>query len=171
MYIWTKKKSVLHIWTMKKWVRFLDYDHNHYRTGLRLRFEKDVDPEVKRACKEFCKWLRTEYYFPVRVPVYVKCSKHIKALDGELVNGTFFMPMKRPEEPYARVATGFYQKDLLKRGQDNALASILLTIGHELTHYFQYINNIPLTEIGKDRQASIYASLILDEYAETREHP
>ena len=95
----------------------------------------------------------------------MKHSKHIKALEGDMVNGTFFMPLDNLKVPYARVATGFYHDDLLERGKDNSLASVLLTIDHELTHYFQWINNIQLTEIGEERQATIYARLILDEYS------
>ena len=49
--------------------------------------------------------------------------------------------------------------------------AILLTIAHELTHYFQWINALKLTPIGQERQATKYARYILDEYAETREHP
>lgn len=161
----------MHIWSIEKWVKYLEYDNNNYKTGLYIKFEKQVDPEVKRACKEFCKWIRTEYFFPVRVRIYVKRSKYIKALDGDMVNGTFFMPLDKLKEPYARVATGFYHDDLLERGKDNSLASVLLTIDHELTHYFQWINNIQLTEIGEERQATIYARLILDEYSDTHEHP
>jgi hypothetical protein len=45
----------------------------HYpRKGLRIRTEAGVHPEVKRACLEFAKWLRTEYNFPIRVVVYLK---------------------------------------------------------------------------------------------------
>jgi len=58
-----------------------------------------------------------------------------------------------------------------QRGRDNALASILMSIAHELTHYFQWINNLPLTLMGEERQATIYARYIIDEYAETRGHP
>ena len=53
-------------------------------------------------------------------------------------------------------------------GKENAPASILLSAAHELTHYFQWINGIQLTELGYERQAKRYAELILDEYAETR---
>lgn len=52
-----------------------------------------------------------------------------------------------------------------------ALAATLSTIAHELTHYFQWINSLQLTPIGEERQAARYAGYILDEYAETREHP
>ena len=58
-----------------------------------------------------------------------------------------------------------------KWGKDSALTAILSTIAHELTHYFQWINALKLTPIGQERQATNYARYILDEYAETREHP
>ena len=29
----------MHIWTIEKWVKHLDYDNNNYRTGLYLKFE------------------------------------------------------------------------------------------------------------------------------------
>ena len=44
-------------------------------------------------------------------------------------------------------------------------------MAHELTHYFQWINSIKLTPIGKERQATNYADYVLEDYAETREHP
>jgi len=80
----------MHLWTIEKWIKHLHYDTVPYRKGLRLRFDKDVNPEVKRAIQEFCKWLRSEYFFPVRVPVYIKAQERIKAMDGDRVFGTFF---------------------------------------------------------------------------------
>ena len=38
-------------------------------------------------------------------------------------------------------------------------------------YFFQWINALKLTPIGQERQATNYARYILDEYAETREHP
>ena len=161
----------MHIWTIEKWKKYFDLSDSGLRSGLRLRFETGVDPEVKRACQEFCKWLRREYFFPVRVPIYVKAAEQIKAMDGDMVSGTCFLPYDRKEEPYIRVSAGDYYEMEKRRGQDNALAAILMSIAHELTHYFQWINNLELTPIGEERQASAYAGFILDEYAETREHP
>lgn len=161
----------MHIWTIEKWVKHLNYDSYPYRKGLRLKFDKYVHPEVKRACKEFCHWLRKVYFSPVRIPIYIKETEQIKALDGDMVSATFFGPYDLKVEPYARVAVGDYYKLLEKRGKDNALAAILGSIAHELTHYFQWINGIELTLIGEDRQATMYAKSILIEYSETREHP
>lgn len=161
----------MHIWTLRKWTKIYNTNAPQVRSGLRLRFDKDVNPEVKRACKEFARWLRTEYYFPIRVPVYIKSKEKIKAMDGELVSATFFQPVNRYDEPYIRISTGDYEELLFKRGKDNALAAILCSIAHELTHYYQWINDIQLSDIGYERQAKQYALFILDEYKEVTDHP
>ncbi len=162
----------MHIWTIEKWRKYYNLESPNYRSGLRLKFDRDVHPEVKRACKEFAKWMRREYFFPIRVPIYLKSKSKIKALDGEMVYGTCFEPLNRNEEPYIRIAVGDYYELIDKWGdKDSVLAAYLKCIAHELTHYFQWINDIKLTEIGKERQAAINAKYILEEYAETRDHP
>lgn len=160
----------MNIWTINKWKNYLN-DTPNRRTGLRIRIESSVDEEVKLACKNFICWLRTEYTFPLRVPIYVKASKYLITLDGDKAVGTFFEPFDYSVEPYIRISTGDYESMKQSIGKDNALASILLSIAHELTHYYQWINNIELTPIGMERQATHYAHLIVDEYALTREHP
>lgn len=160
----------MNIFTDTSWQN--SYNSGH-RTGLRFVIEKNVDPEVRRACKEFGVWLRKKYYFPIRVPIYVKASERLKASDGSLCTGTFFGPYNKDVEPYIRIATGdYFDLDLLYEwGKDNALWAILETIAHEISHYFQWINDIELTLIGEERQAKKYATFILDEYSETRKHP
>ncbi len=158
----------MHIWTIEKWRdRYKNYN---IRTGLRLRCDQDVDAEVKRECKEFCKWLRSEYYFPIRVPIYLKSSYRIKAIDSEYVCGIFFEPNDKMIEPYVRIATGDYQMLSEKWGKDSALNAILKSIAHELTHYFQWINGLRLTDIGTERQATQYSRFILDEYLNVKGH-
>jgi len=161
----------MHVWTITNWEKRCDFHDGTLRKGLRLRFDKEVDPEVKRACKEFCAWLRKNYFFPKRVVIYFKRQAFIQAFDGELVSATFLAPTEYYEEPYIRIATGDYQELLAKNGKDNALASILGSIAHELTHYFQWINALTLTPLGEERQAKAYVDFLLDEYKETREHP
>jgi hypothetical protein len=102
-----------------------------------------------------------------------RSQKHyrIKAIDGEYVCGTFFEPNDKMVEPYVRIATGDYQMLLKKWGKDNALNAILKCIAHKLTHYFQWINELKLTDIGTERQANQYSRLILDEYFNVRETP
>ena len=54
-----------HIWTIDDWEKNIDLTREGHRTGLRLRFDKDIDSEVRRACKEFAVFLRREYFFTV----------------------------------------------------------------------------------------------------------
>ena len=161
-----------HIWTLDNWEKNIDITKEGHRSGLRLRFDKGIDDEVRRACKEFALFLRKEYFFPLRVMVYIKKSFQITAMDGEKVVGTFWrIEDNYTIEPYIRVATGDYKDLCLKWGKDSALTAILITMAHELTHYYQWINSLHLTLIGEERQATKYARYILDDYAETREHP
>lgn len=156
------------IWRLRLWKTFLCENR---RTGLRLRFDASVDPEVRSACLNFAAWLRKEYIFPLRVPVYIKASYRIRTADGDLVTGSFFEPFRYEDEPYIRIAAGDYAELLAKHGRDNALCAILTCLAHELTHYFQWINALPLTDRGRERQASIYARRILELYSQTRDHP
>ena len=154
----------MHIWTISNWEHYLDNSGNR-RTGLRFKYESSVDDEVKEACKHFANWLRSEYYFPLRVPVYIKGEIHIKTMDGDKAVGTFFEPFDYSVEPYIRIATGDYKELKRVMGKDDAIASIFLSIAHELTHYYQWINNLPLTDIGRERQATRYSHFIVDEYS------
>lgn len=159
----------MNIWESSNWKNILDTEN--IRSGIRLKFDNRVNPEVRRSCKEFVNWLREQYYFPLRVPVYIKSLPAVKAMDGDFVSATFFEPYDYNVEPYIRVATGNYTFTGSVQEKDNELASILHSVAHELTHYFQWVNGIKLTECGYERQATRYAGLILDEYAETRKHP
>lgn len=162
----------MHIWMIENWEKNIDLTKEGHRTGLRMRFDKDIDSEVRRACKGFAAFLRREYFFPIRIVVYIKNKYKIVAMDGDEVYGVFWsMYDDYNIEPSIRVAAGDYNDLCQKWGKDSALTAILLTIAHELTHYFQWINSLKLTEIGQERQATKYARYILDEYAETREHP
>ena len=156
------------LWECKDWNIFVD---NNCRKGVRLRFDKDVDKEVKRSCKEYISWLRTQYDFPVRIPIYFKSSKYVTKSTGEKCSALFLGPYDKSLEPYIKVSVGDYQ-DLLKEvGKDNALAAILHSVTHELSHYYQWLKDYDILTEKCERQAKYYATAIVDDYAETREHP
>lgn len=159
----------MHVWNMVYWKRF--YKQADIRSGLRLHCDKTLDSQVKRACKEFCAWLRDNYTFPLRVNIYLKDSDRIRASDGELVYGIWYKPYDKYKEPYIKVAAGDFKKLLKERGRDNALAAYLFDIAHELTHYFQWINSLKLTEEAEESQAERYRRMIVYDYAEEKEHP
>ena len=66
----------MHIWYLDKWKENIIVNRPNHKDGLRLRFDKNLDPEVIRACKEFAIFLRKEFYFPIRVTIYVKNKKN-----------------------------------------------------------------------------------------------
>lgn len=159
----------MHLWQLEEWKKY--YASCDCRKGLRVRCEPLVNQEVRQAIHKFCLWLRKEFCFPIRVNVYVKAADTIKAMDGERVSATFFGPYYHSLEPYIRLSTGDYLKQKGKFGRDNALASILTSLAHELSHYYQWINDVELTLRGIERQATSYAEGILAEYSDYTEHP
>lgn len=161
--------SVMNLWKCNNWKNI--FYNKQIRSGARLKFDAEVDIEVRRSCKEFLCWLRRQYYFPIRIPIYIKSANKIKALDGDIVSATFFEPIDYSVEPYIRIAAGEYIDDCKIYGKDNAIAGILHSIAHELTHYYQWINGIKLTEKGYEQQAYYYSKLIVYEYSKTRKHP
>ena len=98
----------MNIWTSNQWKKI--YINSGVRKGMHLKCDRDVNIEVKRACKDFCKWLRTKYCFPIRIPIYLKSCSKIKAMDGDMVYATFFEPDNMLVEPYIRIATGYFDE-------------------------------------------------------------
>lgn len=151
----------MNIWRLNKWKKYFSPE---IRKGLRIKCSNNVNTELKLACLEFAKWLREQYYFPVRIPIYLHDAPFVRTSDGDSVDGYFFEPLSYNWEPYICVATGKYESTALIEGSYSAIASVLFTIAHELTHYFQWINGVELTEIGSERQATNYGRLILWDY-------
>lgn len=156
------------IWKIDKWKTY--YANKNYRSGIKIDYDNGVNEEVRCAISCLIDWLRKNYNFPIRVRIYVKKSSLVKARDGDLVPYLFFWPYNREDEPYIKLATGDFYKLKKKRGRDDALATILTALLRNFTHYFRWLNNIQLTPIGEERQATKYARLKLNEYKETREH-
>ena len=137
------------------------------RSGLYLRFEKNVDPKIKQHCKEFGQWLRENYCFPTRVTIYFKSRYYIQAMDGENVSATFFGPFNKEDTPYIRIATGDYDDMVRENGEFNARCAIFSSMVHELTHYYQWLRDTDLTEDGEERQAKYYSRKIVYQYLNT----
>lgn len=156
------------LWTHKNWDMYFKEPR---REGIRLRFEKDVCPEIREECIQFVQWLRKEYQFPMRVVIYVKSAEQIKALNGEMVSATFFGPYDLLQEPYIKVATGDYEENAERWGKEDALRANLCSIAHELTHYYQWIKRHEEWASGErtdyfERQALYYAEKIVEDYEE-----
>jgi hypothetical protein len=136
------------------------------RTGVRIRGARG-HPEVRHAFIRFAKWLRHEYEFPIRVPVYLFPSEQIITMHGDKVSASFFAPFDRRVEPFIRIATGDYRQLRNQRGRDNALAALLHSLAHELVHYQQWVATGEISERGVVRRARG----IVDRYAASVDRP
>lgn len=136
---------------------------NSKKVGLRVRYEKGVQVEVRNACIEFIRWIRKKMSFPIRVTIYIKSDYLVKTrISKELVPAVFWYTNSLEDEPHIRVATGDYIESLEKHGYYNTIASIFDSISHELIHYNQWLDN-PVFKNG-EREANKRAKEIVTEY-------
>jgi hypothetical protein len=68
------------------------------RTGLHIRGQRGQS-EVRAALIRFARWLRSEYEFPIRVPVYLSPHELVRTMHGEDCSASFFAPWDRNVEP------------------------------------------------------------------------
>jgi hypothetical protein len=111
--------------------------------------------------------LRKEYNFPIRVPVYLNQHRCFITVEGEEVTASFFAPNDRNIEPYIRIATGDYDDLVSEWGKNDALASYICSLAHEIIHYQQWIIEGSTSEEGIEEEAEA----ILRRYAQTVDVP
>ena len=121
--------------------------HPSRRRGLRIR-NCGGDPDVHRAILRFARWLRTQYAFPIRVPVYLYPSEMLITMHGERGSASFFAPWSRRVEPFIRIATGAYPQLKEEWGEESALVSHLISLAHEVIHYLQWVETGEVWERG-----------------------
>lgn len=114
--------------------------------GLFFKYKSGIDPELKGMCIEFGKWLREKNVFSKKLIINILNSEHVINRKGEAVYGTFFGPYDKDDTPIIKIASGDYQQCLISYGRDSAIEGILDTIAHEVTHYFQWLNDRPYLE-------------------------
>jgi hypothetical protein len=122
---------------------------------------------VRAALIRFARWLRKNYEFPIRVPVYLFPTEQIVTMHGQRVSASFFAPYDRNEEPFIRIATGDYGELKRECGRDNALAAFLHSFAHEFVHYQQWV----ATGKTSERGVVARAARIVEGYATSKRHP
>ena len=60
-----------HIWTIDDWEKNIDLTREGHRTGLRLRFDKDID-SMQRICRLFAKRI---FFSNPGSGLYKKCQE------------------------------------------------------------------------------------------------
>jgi len=136
------------------------------RTGLRIRGHRG-NPVVRQALIRYARWLRENYEFPIRVPAYLLPGEFVKTMDGKKCSASFFAPDDPSVEPYIRIATGDFAKLAADVGRDNALASFIISMSHEIIHYRQWVETGDIWERGVSRRAVT----MLRRYEKTTDRP
>lgn len=134
--------------------------------GLRLDLRQSSS-EVRLAVIRFARWLRRFHSFPRRVTLRLESSKTLRTIDGREVTASFFAPDVATWVPLMRVAVGDYRELKSRRGRDNALAAIIVSISHEVIHYQQWVSTGSFTERNVRRDAL----RMLRAYERTVDHP
>ena len=145
-------------WIEKKYKT--EYDDCYVR-GLRLKFYDGITAYEREEIVKFCKWIRENYFFPIRVNVCFVAQKKFKSPDdGHLYSGIFYSPDEIEFLQYPRIFVATEFKDAKERYE------VLFTLAHELTHYYQW--NFMEDEKKSDRSLEIMANrwstYILKEY-------
>ncbi len=136
------------------------------RKGLRIRGARG-HPVVRGALIRYARWLRANYSFPVRVPVYLSPRSTLTTIDDVKVTASFFAPFDSTLEPYIRIATGDYSSLRQERGRDDCLAAFIISLSHEIVHYQQWIETGDVWERGVAKKAVG----MLRKYESTVKHP
>ena len=131
-------------------------------SNIFFHYEKGIDKELRQQYIAFARWLRKNYRFPVRVNVYIVNSEKIELLNGNLAYGSFRWYKNRP--PIIKIPSAITRETNETYSKEDIYYSILSSLVHEITHYFQWITYSNQNDNSSERQANYYRFRILDLY-------
>ena len=134
--------------------------------GISFHYEKGIDNELKSKYINFAKWLRKTYIFPVHLNVYVINTEKVPLKNGNLVYGKFCWYPKKT--PIIKIPSAINESLLEEYTIDEIHKSILSSLVHELTHYYQWVKGTEQSNATSERQANFYRFKIIDEYYEQK---
>lgn len=153
------------------WIELKDkkYYLDSSLNGLRLRFYSGVDSDVKKECKDFCRWLRKKYWFPVRVNCnFFNYTYFLANSQNDKDSVADFYYSKNDNDktiPTIWIATGEIKKR--KPGERKTIIQCFQhNIAHELTHYFQwyFLQFDKRTDRSLEIEATKWSDYLLCEY-------
>ena len=136
--------------------------YNIPNQGISLIFEKGINPDLRKKYIDFAKWLRKNYLFPVHLNVYILNKEKVTLLNGNLAYGSFRWFAKR--NPHVKIPSLVNYLDYPELTKEEIFDSILSSLVHELTHYYQWLINPQQDDHSSERQANYYRFRILDKY-------
>ncbi|MBQ4562959.1 MAG: hypothetical protein IJA58_00600 [Lachnospiraceae bacterium] len=130
--------------------------------GISFHYEAGISAELKKKYEQFGRWLRKNYAFPVHIHVYLLNCQRVKLRNGKMVYGSFRWFPKR--SPYIRIPSAI-EEDLLEEYTPEEICdSMLSSLVHELTHYYQWVLDLEQSEAVSERQANYFRYRIVDKF-------
>ena len=132
------------------------YSNSAHKSNLSLHFASEIDADIKKRICEFVRYLRKEFYFPIRCNIYFCHQEKFPSSKGGYCYGVFFSN----EESKGRIYPQIYIP------VKNELYSVYHSLSHELTHYFQcyFLDDTQKNDRALETQASKYANRIMKDY-------
>ena len=132
------------------------YRDSSPKSNLSLHFAVAIDRDAKKNICRFVRYLRKEFFFPIRCNVYFCNQEKFHSSKRGYCYGIFYSN----EEGRGRI----YPQIYIPANMD--LFSVYYSLSHELTHYFQwyflYYNKKGNRSL--EIQASKYATRVLKDY-------
>lgn len=130
--------------------------------GISLHFEKGIEPEFRSLCIRFANWLRNNYSFPVHINIYIKDCETIRLVGGQMAYGGFRYFENRC--PYIRIPARIGPHIREEYEDIEIYYSILSSLVHELTHYYQWVAGLDQTNSVSERQANFFRFRIIEQF-------
>ena len=143
------------LWVTRTEENLAYYADSAPKSNLALHFTSEVDPTIKKRICSFVRYLRKEFYFPIRCNIYFCNQEKFRSEKGGFCYGIFF-DNDHSEYIYPQIYIPIKQP----------LHQTYFTLCHELTHYFQwyFFDTKNKSNRSLEIQAGIYAKRITDDY-------
>ena len=144
------------LWVTRTEENLIFYSDSARKSNLSLHFATEIDGETKKQICQFVRYLRKEFYFPIRCNLYFCNKDKFPSSKGGYCYGIFFSN----EETNGRIYPQIYIP------AQNDLYSICHSLCHELTHYFQwfFLDDNQKSDRTLEAEATRYATRITNDY-------
>jgi hypothetical protein len=138
-----------------------EYINSAKNSGVRCKFSIDFNESARKEIENFIKFIRINYYFPIRLNIsFFEKTHFVSDVDGHKYYGIFY-DGDSAKKAYPKI----HIAGKLTKG--NPIYEILLSIAHEITHYYQwyFLEDIKRTDRSLEIEANKWAKYILHSYS------
>ena len=140
-------------WKCKKWKK--THSRKKLKYGIAIFSEDSVPQYIRNEFSQFNNWLINQFDFPTQIRLMLINTEKVQMKNGNWTYGIFKYSSSRYPIIKMPVASGERVWDI---------EDILGSYVHELTHYFQWLNQYEQTDEESERQANYHRYRIIRNY-------